>query len=131
MILLDTHIWIWWVHRDDQLPKVCRDLIEANLQSGVGVSVISCWETAMLVEYGRLRLAKPVSAWVEDALAYPGVRLIELSPEIAIESTQLPQPFHRDPADRGLVATARKSGFGLLTLDRRILNYPHVPLAKP
>ena len=131
MILLDTHIWIWWVHRDARLPAEHREFIEANLQDGIGVSVISCWETAKLVEHGRLKLAKPVAAWVEDALAYPGVRLIELSPEIAIESTQLPQPFHRDPADRWLVATARRWQAELLTLDGRILNYSHVPLAKP
>jgi PIN domain nuclease of toxin-antitoxin system len=130
VILLDTHIWVWWVQRDTHLPARCRDLIEANIPTGVGVSVISCWEVAMLVEYGRLRLAKPVAAWISEALAYPGVQLTELTPDIAIASTQLPPTFHRDPADRWLVATARLRQMDFVTLDSRILNYPHVPLAQ-
>jgi PIN domain nuclease of toxin-antitoxin system len=130
VILLDTHIWIWWVHRDTQLPAKCRQLIEAHISTGIGVSVISCWEVAMLVQYGRLDLAAPVAEWVTASLAYPGVKLVELSTEIAIGATLLPSPFHRDPADRWLVASARVLGMKLVTLDRRILDYPHVPLAQ-
>lgn len=130
MILLDTHIWVWWVQRDSQLPARCRDVVEANIPSGVGVSVISCREVAMLVEYGRLRLARPVATWIKEALAYPGVQLVELTPDIAIESTQLPPTFHRDPADRWLVATARLRQLEFVTLDNRILQYPHVSLAR-
>ena len=60
-----------------------------------------------LVDYGRLTLPQDIAEWVGVALDYPGVRLIELTPAIAIESTRLPQPFHKDPADQMLVATAR------------------------
>lgn len=56
------------------------------------------------------------------------VQLLNLTPEIAIEATQLPQPFHRDPADQIIVATARIHGCQLLTLDGKIRNYPHVEL---
>ena len=66
---------------------------------------------------------------MDEALAYPGVELIELSPRIAIESTQLPPPFHRDPADQILVATARHLSIPLITLDGQIRSYPHVKLA--
>ena len=94
------------------------------------MSVVSCWETAKLVERGRLELPKPTGVWVKEALAYPGVRLVGLTPEIAVEATQLPQPFHQAPADQFLVATARLLGAGLLTLNGLVLNYPHVPLVK-
>ena len=130
MILLDTHIWIWWVHEDDRLPRCHADFIESHIADGLSVSVVSCWETAKLVERGRLVLPKPIAAWIKEALAYPGVRLVGLTPEIAVEATRLPRPFHRDPADQLLVATARLLGTGLLTLDRLILDYPHVPLVK-
>jgi PIN domain nuclease of toxin-antitoxin system len=66
----------------------------------------------------------------EEALAYPGVELLELTPRIAVESTQLPGSFHRNPADQIVVATARIWECPLLTADDRILKYPHVTLLK-
>ena len=125
MILLDTHIWVWWVQGDARLKPHQRRLLEAGERNGLGVSVISCWEVAKLVEVGRLVLPTPVSEWVTAALAYPGIRLLALTPEIAIASTQSPEEFHRDPADQILVATARVLGIPLLTSDERILAYPH------
>ncbi len=126
MIVLDTHIWIWWVHADERLTPTQRETITANETDVVGVSAISCWEIAKLVEYGRLQLPSPLEEWFEQALNYPGVQLLALSPEIAIESTQLPGEFHRDPADQIIVATARVCGCPLVTSDDKILNYPHV-----
>lgn len=126
MILLDTHIWVWWVSEDDQLSQDHAKIIEANIDAGIGVSIISCWEVAKLVEYNRLRLVQPVTQWIRDALAYPGVQLLELTPTIVIESTQLPGDFHKDPADQMIVATARIYDISLLTVDSKIVNYPHV-----
>lgn len=95
----------------------------------MGISAISCWEVAKLVEYNRLTLPLPVADWLDQALAYPGVHLLELTPQIAVESTQLPGTFHRDPADQIIVATARVYDCPLVTLDGRIQNYPHVQIA--
>lgn len=63
---------------------------------------------------------------MKTALAYPGVIFLDLSPEIAIESTCLPLPFHKDPADQIIVATSRIYNVGLLTCDTKIRAYPHV-----
>jgi PIN domain nuclease of toxin-antitoxin system len=79
-----------------------------------------------LVEYGRLELPSSLGEWFEQALSYPGVQLLALTPEIAIESTQLPGEFHRDPADQIIVATARVYECPIATSDDKILNYPHV-----
>ncbi|HJY82735.1 MAG TPA: type II toxin-antitoxin system VapC family toxin [Candidatus Binatia bacterium] len=128
MIVLDTHIWIWWVDGSPQLTAQQQDRIEEYKSEGLGVSIISCWEVAKLVENGRLKLQCPVEEWIEQALAYPGVQLLQLTPRIAVESTQLPGDFHRDPADQMIVATARVWGCPLLTVDDRILKYPHVTL---
>ncbi|TMQ34907.1 MAG: type II toxin-antitoxin system VapC family toxin [Planctomycetota bacterium] len=128
MILLDTHIFVWWVDGSPQLTPAQRKHLEGSETSGLGVSVISCWEVAKLVELNRLVLRCPVAKWLEQALAYPGVRLLYLTPRIAVESTQLPGTFHRDPADQIIVATARIRGCPLLTADARILRYPHIKL---
>ena len=90
MILLDTHVWVWWVDGSPQMKPALREHVEANESTGLGVSVISCWEVAKLVELNRLELRCPVAEWIQQALAYPGIRLLYLTPRIAVESTQLP-----------------------------------------
>jgi PIN domain nuclease of toxin-antitoxin system len=126
VILLDTHVWIWWTHGDTNLPPAMNAEIDRNEDGGIGVSAISCWEVAKLAEYGRLELPCGINEWMSEALAYPGIRVVPLSPEVAVESTRLPGSFHRDPADQLIVATARVYDVILFTLDARIRAYPHV-----
>ncbi len=128
MIVLDTHIWIWWVHDAPELPGEYRSIIEQHEATGLGISAISSWEVAKLVEKGRLTLPCPVDEWLDQALAYPGMQFLALTPAIAVASTQLPQPFHRDPADQMIVATARVHQCPLITMDTLIRAYPHVQL---
>ena len=130
MIILDTHIWVWWIHKDDQLTDKIHKYIKEHEDYGLGISVISCWEVAKLVELNKLVLHCPINEWMNTAIAYPGIQVVELTPKIAIESTQLPDSFHRDPADQLIVATARIFDCPLLTVDDKILNYPHVKLLK-
>lgn len=126
MILLDTHIWVWWVSGSPQLtPANHRHLVD-NQSAGLGVSVISCWEVAKLVQKQRLILSLEVAAWIKRALGYPGVQMLNLTPEIAVQATMLPSPFHNDPADQIIVATAIAHAAPILTADARILNYPHI-----
>lgn len=126
MILLDTHIWIWWVAQDPALPEAVKQLILENQPTGMGISIISCWEVAKKVEVGKLILDRDVGTWLDRALAHPGITVIGLTPEIVLESTRLPGSFHRDPADQMLVATARVLGVPLLTSDERIRAYEGV-----
>lgn len=100
MILLDTHIWVWWVNESKQLPQRTANLIAENVENSIGISIISCWEIAKLVENNRLKLAYPAEQWLNSALSYPGVALLNLTPQIVVESTQLPGEFHKDPADQ-------------------------------
>ena len=126
MIVLDTHIWVWWVHDDSKLTKAQLENIKQNETDVIGISAISLWEVAKLVERKRLELPCPISEWFEQALSYPGVRILDLTPEIAIESTQLPGNFHRDPADQIIVATARTHQCALISSDEKLIHYPHV-----
>lgn len=126
MIVLDTHIWIWWVHDDAQLPADYKAYIQSEEANGLGVSTISLWEVAKLVEGGRLTLPVPIRDWLDQATNYPGIRVLELTPDIIVDSTQLPDTFHRDPADQLIVATARVYNCPVVTIDRKIRAYPHV-----
>lgn len=126
MILLDTHIWVWWIHGSDNLSQKYYNLIEQNEESGLGVSIISCWEVAKLFENKRLKLPIEISKWIDLAISYPGVKLIPLTPEIVVDSTQLPGNFHKDPADQLLVATSRIFDLPIITADKKILDYDFV-----
>ena len=126
MILLDTHVWVWWVHGDSRLTQTQADRIAQAEADAIGVSIISCWEVAKLVEYGRLDLDAEIREWLSDALSYPGITLLPLTPDIVAESTQLPGEFHRDPADQMITATARVYQAPLLTSDEKLTRYPHV-----
>lgn len=129
VILLDTHVWVWWVH-DDPMPMHLRSAIEMREDEGFAVSAISCWEVAKLVERGRLELPNDIEEWLDLALNESGVHLIPLSPDIAAESTILPGDFHRDPADQIIVATARIHNLLLATCDEKIRGYPYVQLVE-
>ena len=130
MIILDTHIWIWWVHGSEKITNTQAEIIQVNETDIIGVSAITCWEIAKLVEQDRIDLHCPLKEWFTQALSYPGINLFELSPDIAIESTQLPGEFHKDPADQIIVATARLHNCKLVTSDSKILEYPYVESVK-
>jgi PIN domain nuclease of toxin-antitoxin system len=124
-LLLDTHVWIWAAEeRIDELSPRMLKLIDSASRSGlVLISAISAWEIAMLAERNRIALSAEPLQWIEKAVSVPGVRIIELTPRIAVGSTRLPGNPHADPADRILMATARDAGARLVTRDKRILRY--------
>ena len=120
--LLDTHVLLSWVNDPDRLSPAQREVVASvSPSSPVLVSDISRWEIAALHGLGRIRLAVPLREWLEKATAPPLVRRTGITPAVAAESAALPDSFHRDPADRILVATARVLGATLLTEDRRII----------
>src|SRR5438067_1035412 len=117
MILLDTHVLVWYVNGDDKLPKELRRKISNEKENGLAISAITVWETAMLADRKRIELNTSIQDWISTVLELPYTELIPLSPEISIESIHLPGPFHKDPADRFIVATARIIDIPLVTLD--------------
>jgi PIN domain nuclease of toxin-antitoxin system len=123
-LVLDTHCWIWLMLGDEKLPQPTRLQIEHSARTGeLFIPAISVWEVAMLESKGRLTFNTSVSHWVEQALSVPGVRLMPLTPEIAIDSCNLPGELHGDPADRLIVAAARIQDAALVTHDQKILAY--------
>src|SRR3990172_4513117 len=123
-LLLDTHVWLWLMSREGNMKPSGIRVVEEAVHFGlVRVSAISVWEVAMLEAKGRIRLSKDCLSWVNEALRAPGLGLIPLTPEIAVDSSRLPGVFHGDPADRILVATARRQGAILLTRDEMFFSY--------
>lgn len=127
MTLLDTHAWLWWVSGDRRLSKRARTAIErAARGETLALSAISIWEVAKKVEKGQLTLDRPLDDWLDLALSAGSLQVLELTRTVLVESCRLPSPFHGDPADRIIVATARKRTAALVTADRRIRSYSHV-----
>jgi PIN domain nuclease of toxin-antitoxin system len=120
--LLDTHVLLWWHERPTRLSAEARRVInKAGARAPLLVAEISLWEIATLVELGRVRLSMGLGTWLQRATAAPLVERVRITPEIAAEVAALPASFHRDPADRLLVATARVLGATLITEDTRII----------
>lgn len=123
-LLLDTHVWINYQAFSRALRPAAEAVIDqAVTHNSVFVSVISLWEIAMLERAGRINLNGGVHAWTQEALSKPGIALLPFSPQIAIDSVYLPDPMHKDPADRILVASARIEKLTLVTSDKAILAF--------
>lgn len=128
MIVLDTHALVWWLSgQDNLLSDLAKGAIKAEMSGGeILVSSISAWEIAALVSKGRLVLTMDVTAWLKTAAEIEAVRFVPVDNELAVKSTELPGEFHKDPADRIIVATARKFAAQLVTADEKIRSYEHV-----
>lgn len=128
MLLVDTHVLVWWAGATGDLSAKARRTIERTLkeQDEVIISSISAWEIAMLVQKGRLLMSMEVERWLDEVAAIDGVRFHPVDNEVAVKSASLPGEFHKDPADRMIVATARKLAVPLVTADEKIRNYEHV-----
>jgi PIN domain nuclease of toxin-antitoxin system len=128
VIVLDTHTLVWWVNGDlTERSTAALAAIESERQSGeIVISSISSWEVAMLVARQRIALSMDLAAWLKGIEAIAGVRFLPVDNEIAVKAVELPGDFHKDPADRIVVATARKLGAAVVTADEKIHAYPHV-----
>ncbi len=128
MLVIDTHVLVWWAGGTENLSGRARKAIERELKAGdeVIISSISAWEVAMLVQKGRLLLSMEVDRWLEEVSDIDGVRFYPVDNEVAVKSSTLPGKFHKDLADRMIVSTARKLAAPLITADEKIRSYAHV-----
>ena len=127
MIVLDTHAWIWFTSNPEVLSQKAQRVVEAAVnEKNVLVSSISAWEVALLVKKGRLKLTMDVNDWIAISENLPFIQFIPVSNSIAVKSVSLPEPFHPDPADRIIIATALSTGSPIVTKDKKISDYSHV-----
>jgi PIN domain nuclease of toxin-antitoxin system len=118
--LLDTHVWLWWLLGQPDLPTAERSALDALMASGrrPALSAISLWEAQMLCAKGRLQVDMPLARWLPTAAE--AVEVMPMGVEVVLALGALPPAFHGDPADRIIVATARVYGLALATHDRAI-----------
>jgi PIN domain nuclease of toxin-antitoxin system len=115
LIVLDTHIWHWWINQiPGRLSSGIVDLIEKADE--VAVSAISVFEMAWLVRHGRIDLGGEFELWLEDVIESECVKFLPVTPQIASLAVALPE-CHKDPQDRLIIATALIEGAHLLSFD--------------
>jgi PIN domain nuclease of toxin-antitoxin system len=132
VILLDTHVWVWWEVEGDRLPPAfVPTIMRAVGERSLAISAFSCWELAMLVQKGRVQLTLPVSEFLRISVEDSNLRVVDVDARIAIDANALPGAMHGDPADRMIVATARSLGATLLTVDQKLLDYDYVETLRP
>jgi len=128
VIMLDTHTLLWWANGDRaRLSPTATEAIAVEYRGGLMlISTITAWEIAHLVNRGKIALASEIGAWFAVVEAIPTIAFVPLDNEIGVKSVELPGVFHKDPADRIIVATARKYAVPIVTADQKIRAYPHV-----
>jgi len=122
VVLLDTHIWLWWLLGDGDLSSKEREVLEQLAASNMlAISWVTIWETEMLERKGRIQLLPDFQTWVRLATQPEIITLLSADTEVVLAQRQLPDSFHGDPADRLITATSILSGYELATHDQRIV----------
>lgn len=124
MIVIDTHVLVWWLTRTPGLSrKAERTLAAYGAPGQIVVSAISLLEIATAVRRGRLELSMPLNQWLADMNSLPEIRVEPVSADIAALAGSLAEPMHGDPADRLIVATSSTLGVPLVTGDKKLQEY--------
>jgi PIN domain nuclease of toxin-antitoxin system len=127
MIVLDTHVWVWFVSNPELLSEAAKKAIDASMeQKEIFISSISAWEVALLVAKKRLKLSIDVTDWIGKSERLPFFQFLPIDNSVAVKSVNLPQPLHKDPADRIIIATAITIAAPVVTKDEKLLAYPHI-----
>ena len=120
-VLLDTHVWVWWLTADPRLRAAERAALDASAEkSELYLSAISLWEAQMLHSKKRLDLPVAFAEWLELAADPSMLKVVPLDVGVVLALDALPSSFHGDPADRVIVATARAHALALATRDAAI-----------
>lgn len=120
-VLLDTHVWLWWLLGSGRLQQRERTALDRlALGADLRLAEVSLWEAQMLHAKRRLVLDRPFYVWIREAASVDVIEIVPLDVEVVVALDSLPASFHGDPADRLIVATARAHGLPLATYDRGI-----------
>lgn len=123
--LLDTHVWIWTQEERESLGPIALSLIE-DTGNEIYISPVSTLEISRLISLGQISLTGSLPNWIAVTSKNLLALTAGITHEIAALAYELRGDFHKDPADRLLVATALEGELSLLTADQRILDYPYV-----
>jgi PIN domain nuclease of toxin-antitoxin system len=131
-VILDTHVWVWWLLPDSPLPERERKALDRiATDRGIYLPAICQWEVQMLHRKKRIELPVPFSTWLRRATATDMLTVLPLNADAVIAVDELPATFHGDPVDRMIVATARAHDVPLATHDEGIKRSRLVKIWKP
>jgi PIN domain nuclease of toxin-antitoxin system len=120
-LLLDTHIFLWYISAARQLPARIRDVI-ADPGNEVYLSVVSVWEAIIKFQLGKLPLPEPPEVYLPRAREQHGIRILPVDEASVVRHMHLP-PLHRDPFDRLLICQALEHGLTIATVDEQVRSY--------
>lgn len=122
MIVLDTHVWLWWAADPSRLSPTAQEAIDRA--DSLGVPAICCFEVATLHARKRIELLRDTADWIRNALAHPRVEELPITAEIAVQAGILDRDrFPGDPSDRLIYSTAATIGARLVSADRAMRAY--------
>ncbi|WPY01919.1 Type II toxin-antitoxin system VapC family toxin (plasmid) [Candidatus Trichorickettsia mobilis] len=122
-LVLDTHILVWYAEGIHLTTIQIESIENFRKKDNLYISAISIWEIALLVSKGKIIFSVTLTEWVDKLLSLPGLNIIDLSVPVLLESCNLPNYQHKDPADRLIIASVRLNNFYLLTVDQNITEY--------
>lgn len=122
-LILDTHIIIWYIEGINLNKEQIKIIDDYQKNNSLYISAISIWEISMLASKNKITFSVSLKEWIDSLLSIPGLNLVNLSPSILIESCNLTNLDHKDPADRMIISTARNLNAHLMTADQKILDY--------
>ena len=114
-VLVDTHVFLWWVEGDRALPAKARAAL-ADRENECLISMVSAWELAIKASLGKLKLALPVKRYVVEHVAANGFRMLDIKMAHVGRVATL-DPHHGDPFDRLLIAQALEEKLAVVTAD--------------
>lgn len=121
VLVLDTHVWLWWIEQDAKLPRWLAARI-ADPSTSIALSAISVYELCLSVGRGRIILKPPLADWIQQATQGAGIQVLPVTARIAHLAGQLPR-HHLDPLDRLIIATALAHQARLASLDDKFPLY--------
>lgn len=129
MILLDTHVWLWWLTETGQLSVKQRDELDRLAsKKELALSWVSVWETELLHRKSKIVIELPFDEWVNKATSSDFIHIIGVDISLVLEQRKLPYLFHADPADRLITTTALLMKIPLATFDQKIIQADCVPI---
>jgi len=121
-VLIDTHIFIWYVQNSEKLTNSVAKLIN-NGRNEILLSTVSIWEIAIKQSIGKLNLGVPYANFIREQMSLNKMELLPISLEHLEIVTSLPF-HHRDPFDRLLIAQAIAEGIAIVSADSAFSLYP-------
>jgi PIN domain nuclease of toxin-antitoxin system len=120
-LLLDTHIFLWFISGDKRLPKDMQETIQRP-NNEVYLSVVSFWEVLVKYQLGKLPLPHPPERYLPLQRERHMIRSLPLDEASVGQLANLP-PLHRDPFDRMLISQALEHDMTIVTVDEAVQAY--------